>query len=412
MLRPLGVSALVVSVLCIACDPGRTATPPPSDAPDPAPDVAPAAAPAEAPARPAPFAEVLMRMPANDRPDDALAAALIDAASPHLHDLGVVHEVRRVGGGAQLRVVPDSGSAFGRLATAMQRDAQAQVVYDPRAPAGWDAADNLLRLPYAAVLTGDVNEPSLLHERARAEVGGKLRRGEASPYYGVLVESNYTFTRFPLDALYADAEALAWAIRTTGNLAAAAADDAVLAADFAAVVAARKAVAPMARPLTEVEAAWNRVVLAALGGLEDADRIAAALREAKDLLRGAPAITYEPAAPGVRATLQIPRLPGQPNHPGYVLFLELARSGGKDDPRNPTLFRGQLLTAIGAVDRHREHFAAVLTLIDRIAAAAPKDRRAQLRALGSVAMPVSVGGTGPKAAAGYHRRFDQSLATP
>lgn len=415
---PVRRSLLLVAAL-LACRPDETAVP--MTTRKQAGERTPAAAPEPAPARAPTLAELLPALLSAGRLDGGgpeQAAPLIDptmeAAVRHFDEHKIGHEVRRSGELAELRVLPGSSSALGRLAAVLQRDGETQLVYDlgqyaqrRRPPAGYDEQTNVLRLPHAAVLVEDIDEPTLLHERARAEIWATLRRGEVSPYYGTLVEATHEWTRHPLDSLHADAADLARAIRKANDVAAAAPDEEVTLADLAAVIRERRAGAPPARALNALEAQWDRAVTAALVGSVDATRIAGALAAARADLTNATPIKYEAAPRGVRGMLPIA---GSAGHPGYALFLDLPKSGGREDPGNALQFRGQLLLGLGAAERHREHFNAMLVLFERIAAAPTGQRRMMLRALIVVAEPVSLGGVGPKATEGYRRRFEKAMA--
>ncbi len=411
----LALLALPV-MAAMACHPDEVVTPTPNEAPVAAPVVEAAPEAAKEPT----LAELLPALLAAGRLDGAgpeQAAPLIDpilaAAARHFTNLKVAHEVKRAGDVAEIRIAPNGDSALNRLAAALQRDAETALIYDlgeyalrTRPPPGYDEMTNTLRLTHAAVLFDDVDEPELLHARARAEIWATLRRGEASPYYGTLVESNYEKSRHQLDALHADAADLERWIRRANDVVAAATDADLAAADLAAVLAARRAGAPSPRALTAIEAPWDRAVTAALVGSSNAARLAGSLAAAKASLRGTSKIQYEPAARGVRAALPID---GAAGHAGYTLSLDLNKSTGAADPQNPILFRGQLLLGLAAAERHREHFNAVLGLLDKIAAAPADKRKAMLRALVVVAAPVSSGGVGAKAAEGYRRRFDKAI---
>lgn len=410
---------LLGAALALACRPDETVVPMTTSKESAARE--PVAAPAPEPAKVPTLAELLPALLAAGRLDGAgpeQAAPLIEptmaAAVRHFEALKIEHEVRREGEVAEIRVLPGSGSALGRLAAALQRDGETRLVYDlgqyaqrRRPPQGYDEQTNVLRLPHAAVLVEDIDEPTLLHERARAEIWATLRRGEGSPYYGTLVEATHEWTRHPLDSLHADASDLSGAIRRANDVAATVAESDLILADLTAVLAERRAGAPPARALNALEAQWDRMVTAALVGAVDAARIAGALAAAKANLTNATPIKYEAAPRGVRGMLQIA---GAAGHPGYALFLDLPKSNGRDDAGNAMQFRGQLLLGLGAAERHREHFNAMLVLLERIAAAPSGQRRMMLRALVVVAEPVSLGGVGPKAAEGYRRRFEKAMA--
>lgn len=381
---------------------------------------------AREPAKPGSFADLAGRFAqataqANDAGKEEaarLAGPLLDAASKRLRELAIEHEVVRSDRELELRIKSDRTSALGRLAELLRERGDTRLVYDVAflrdhadRRVGYDEQTNVLRIDHAVLLRGgDVDEPALRHEQARAEMWERFRRGEASPYHVRVVGDGAGYRPRYVDELHANARDLERELqgmydRLTNP------DDAPLTqAEFSAVLAAQEKKAPLGRPLTDVEASWDRLVAAGLRATELAELLAPALAQAQKQAKGKGAAQFSAGPHGATANLQVEVKRGAGSE-SLGLFVELAESAGPDDPKNAAMLRTQLQGAVEAAGRYAEHAAAIVELLRRIAATpAGAERRVMLKALGTVIAPAPVDAPAKaRARAAYVQTFDKAL---
>lgn len=374
---------------------------------------------ARAPAKPGSYADLAGRFerasaqPGGKEEAAQLAGPLLDAASKRLGELSIQHEVVRSDRDLELRISADRTSALGRLAEGLRERGDTRLVYDvaflrdhPERRVGFDEQTNVLRMTHAVLLRGgDVDEPTLRHEQARAEAWEKYRRGEMSPYHARVVTDGAGYRPQYVDELHAGARDLERELqgiydRLTNP------DDAPLTqAEFPAVLAAQEKGAPLGRPLTDVEASWERLVAAGLRAQALAELLDPALRAAQKQLKGKGGPQYSAGPRGATASIQLE------GPPSLALFVELAESAGPEDPKNAALLKTQLQGAVQAVERHGAHFAAIVELLRRIAATpSGAERRAMLKALGPVIVPAAADAPAKaRAKEAYIKAFEAGL---
>lgn len=340
-----------------------------------------------------------------------LAGPLLAAASQRLRELSILHEVVDDTKDLELRISADRTSALGRLAEGLRERGDTRLVYDvaflrdhPERRVGYDEQTNVLRMTHAVLLRGgDVDEPTLRHEQARAEAWEGYRRGEASPYHARLVAGGAGDRPDYVDELHAGARDLERALQAMHDRLTNPDDAPLTQAEFAAVLAAQEKGAPLGRPLTDVEASWDRLVAAGLRAAGLAGRLDPALRKAQAQLKGKGGPQFSAGPRGATATIEVD---------GDALLVELAQSAGPDDPKNMAMLRTQLQGAVRAVERHGTHVTVVVMLLRRIAATpAGAERRKMLQALATVIAPAAA--DAPVKAhtqGGYVETFERALA--
>lgn len=346
-----------------------------------------------------------------------LSGPLLEAASRRLSELGVGHEVSRDDRVASLSIQAESGSPLGRLAASLRAAGDTRLVYDvlrfrdrPERPSGYDEQINVLRMPHAVLLRGgDVDEPNLRHEQARAEAWAAYRRGELSPYTARLIENARTRPHYA-DELHAWTSDLVRELQAVHDLLISPDDAPLTQADLPAVLAARDGGPPLSRPLTEFEARWDRLASAALHGAATSALFAPALKQAQTRAKGKSAAQFSPGARGVTALIEIDPPKGQAA-PSFGLLIDMSQSTGVDDTKNPAHLRAQLAASLEAVERHAPHFAAVVELLRRVAATpSGAERRKLLKALAEVITPAPADAPAKsRTQAAYVERFELAL---
>ncbi|MDC0716372.1 hypothetical protein [Nannocystis bainbridge] len=357
------------------------------------------------------------------KPDlERLTVPLLDAASKRLSELSIVHEVERGDGKAALWISAESGSPLGRLAEQLRSAGDTRTAYDlawfrdhPGRPAGYDAPANVLRLEHAVIQRGgDPDEPRLRHEQARAEVWGRLRRGEPSPYHFRLLAGSGADEVVRGDEVHARARDLTRELQGVQDLLISPDDAPVTQADLAAVLAASEAGPAIARPLTELELRFGRLAAAAVRGADETARLQPQIKQAQAKAKGKSAAQASAGPRGASLLLALDPVKGDASGVAHALIVDLAESTGPEDPKNTALLRTHLTDIGKAVDRHAAHFAALVELLRRIAGTpSGSERRALVKALAGVIEPV--GDDAPakaKAQAAYVKRFDEALAGP
>jgi len=302
------------------------------------------------------------------------------------------------------------------MSESLRSGGDTRLVYDlahfrdhPGRPPGYDEQTNVLRMPHAVLLRGgDIDEPNLRHEQARAEAWALYRRGESSPYQARLMEGSHPHHA---DELHAYASDLVRELQGVLDVLISPDDAPVTQAELAAVLAAREGGPALARPLTDFEARWDRLVHAALRGAAESALFEPAIRQAQAKAKGKAAAQFSPGPRGATALLEIDPPKGAPSGPSLALFVDMAQSTGPEDPKNAALLRTQLAATLAAVERHGPHFAAVVLLLRRVAATpSGSERRALLKALAEVIAPAAADAPAKaRTEAAYVQRFDLAL---
>lgn len=379
---------------------------------------------ARAPAEPGSFADLAGRFeqaaaqPQAAGKDEAarLSRPLLASASKRLRELAIEHEVVDTASDLELRIKADRTSALGRLAEGLRERGDTRLIYDvaflrdhPERRVGYDEHTNVVRMTHAVILRGgDVEEPTLRHEQARAEAWEGYRRGEPSPY-AIRVDAGGSRPQY-VDELHAGERDLERALQGIHDRLTNPDDAPLTQAEFAAVLAAQEKGSSLARPLSEVEASWDRLVAAALGAEKLAELLDPSLREAQAKAKAKDAAQFSAGPRGATATLQVEVKRG-PRTESVTLNVELGASAGPEDPKNPAHLKAQLQAAAQAAERHGAHFAAIVELLRRVAATpAGAERRALLKALDRVISPAAADAPAKaRAKAAYIDAFEAAL---
>jgi hypothetical protein len=396
-----------------------------SDAPGGSSSSSGAGAAAAEPAKPGSYADLAQRFaqataqPNGAEEAKALAGPLLDAASKRLRELSIEHEVVKTERELELRIKSDRTSALGRLAEGLRERGDTRLVYDVAflrdhadRRVGYDEQTNLLRMTHAVILRGgDVEEPTLRHEQARAEAWEGYRRGEPSPYHAKLVDGTAGYRPHYVDELHANARDMGRELQGMYDRLLNPDDAPLTQGEFSAVLAAQEKGAPLERPLTDVEASWDRLVAAGLRAERLAVLLDPALRQAEKQLKGKGGPQFAAGPRGATATVQVEVKHGDAAPESVALFFELTQSAGPEDPKNAAMLREQVKGAVQAAERHGAHAAAIVEILRRIAAtSAGAERRVMLKALGTVITPAAADAPAKaRAKAAYIEAFEAAL---